>query len=198
LESLLAVDEAVAAVVDALRRAGELERTLIVFTSDNGYLAGEHRLPHGKAQVYEPAIRVPLLIRGPGIPAGVRPRQLVTNADLAPTILEAAGAVAGRAQDGRSLLALTRDPYAGRRRALLIEVWRGLRLRTAAIRTPRWLYARHQGGWRELYDLRRDPEQLLSLQASPAHQVVQAALARSLWKLRTCQGTSCRRPAPRL
>jgi arylsulfatase A-like enzyme len=100
LESLKAVDDAVERIVDGLRDAGELERTLIVFTSDNGYLAGEHRLGHGKAQVYEPAIRVPLMIRGPGVPRASRPSQLVTNADLAPTILDVADATAGRPQDG--------------------------------------------------------------------------------------------------
>jgi arylsulfatase A-like enzyme len=191
LESLLAVDEAVAAVVAALRDAGELDRTLILFTSDNGYLAGEHRLSHGKAQVYDPATRVPLLMRGPGVPPGVRPRQLVSNADLAPTILEAAGAAPGRLLDGRSLLPLTRNPARGRRRALLIEVWKGMRIRTAAVRTPRWLYAEHAGGRRELYDLRHDPEEIESLHASPAQAAARAALARTLRGLRTCRGRGC-------
>jgi N-acetylglucosamine-6-sulfatase len=66
LESLLAVDDAVAALVAALRETGELERTLIVFTSDNGFFHGEHRVPYGKVMVYEPSIRVPLIMRGPG------------------------------------------------------------------------------------------------------------------------------------
>ncbi|MGH2804986.1 MAG: sulfatase family protein, partial [Thermoleophilaceae bacterium] len=104
LESLLAVDEGVVRIVDALARAGELERTLIVFTSDNGFFHGEHRVPYGKVMVYEPSIRVPLILRGPGVPSGGRRRQLVTNADLAPTIMDAAGAApAGRVPDGRSL-----------------------------------------------------------------------------------------------
>jgi N-acetylglucosamine-6-sulfatase len=192
LESLLAVDEGIERIVAALRSAGELEQTLIVFTSDNGYMAGEHRLPHGKAKAYEPAIRVPLLLRGPGVPAGTRPDQLVTNADLAPTILDVARAVPGRPQDGRSLLPLSRDSALGRNRPLLIEVAKGAAMRTTAIRTSRWLYAEHAGGGRELYDLARDPQQLASLHAAPALAGLRAALARRLDALRRCRGAECR------
>ena len=70
LESLLAVDEAVATIVAALAAPGELDNTLIIFTSDNGFFHGEHRVPTGKILLYEPSIRVPLIVRGPGIPAG--------------------------------------------------------------------------------------------------------------------------------
>ncbi|HEY7455382.1 MAG TPA: sulfatase [Thermoleophilaceae bacterium] len=192
LESLMAVDEAVERIVAALRDAGELERTLIVFTSDNGYLSGEHRLPHGKANIYEPAIRVPLMVRGPGVPSAVRPRQLVTNADLAPTILDVAAAVPGRKQDGRSLLPLARHPDLGRRRALLIEVAKGTRMRTTAIRTHRWLYAEHAGGATELYDLLTDPQELTSLHANPAFAGVRQALATRLAALGHCAGRDCR------
>ena len=110
LESLLAVDEAVAAVVGALRAAGELGRTLIVFTADNGFMHGQHRRPTGKNLVYEPAIRVPLVVRGPGVPGGIRLRHLVANVDLAPTVVDAANARAGRRMDGRSLLPLVASP----------------------------------------------------------------------------------------
>ena len=77
LESLLSVDEGVKQVVDALRATGELDNTLIIYTSDNGYFHGEHRIPKGKLHIYEESIRVPLEMRGPGIPRGVtveRPR----------------------------------------------------------------------------------------------------------------------------
>ena len=93
LESLLAVDEGIVRVVGALRAAGELDKTLIVFTSDNGFFHGEHRVPYGKVMVYEPSIRVPLILRGPGVPAGERRRQLVTNGARAgrPLAVPAAG-----------------------------------------------------------------------------------------------------------
>ena len=192
LESLIAVDEGVERIVAALRDVGELERTLIVFTSDNGYLAGEHRLRHGKAKVYEPAIRVPLLLRGPGVPRGVRPRQLVTNADLAPTVLDVAETIAGRMQDGRSLLPLARNPGLGRHRPVLVEVAKGARMQTTAIRTARWLYAEHTGGATELYDLVRDPYELKSLHAVPGLAGLRAKLAFRLQALRRCRGFECR------
>ena len=194
LESLVAVDEAVETIVSALDAAGELDRTLIMFTSDNGYLAGEHRMGHGKAQVYEPAIRVPLLMRGPGVPGLARRGQLVTNADLAPTILDAAWATPGRVQDGRSLLPLARNPAVGRGRALLVEIGRGTGLATTAVRTRRWLYAERAGGARELYDLRADPDELSNLSVSRAHIPARMALARTLAALERCSGSTCRQP----
>ncbi len=194
LESLLAVDEAVEQIVAALRRSGELDDTLLVFTSDNGYMAGEHRLPHGKAKAYDPSIRVPLMIRGPGVPAGSQPQQLVVNADLAPTILDAARATAGRVLDGRSLLPLTRDPALGADRPLLVEVAKGAGMLTTAIRTRRWLYAEHANGSAELYDMAADPHQLRSLHADPAQAPVRLRLARQLAALRTCAGIACRQP----
>lgn len=87
LESLQSVDEGIAQVLTALEASGELDQTLIVFTSDNGFFNGEHRLAQGKGRHYEPATRVPLLLRGPGVPAGMSVVEPVTNADLAPTIL---------------------------------------------------------------------------------------------------------------
>ena len=72
LESLLSVDEGVAAVMDALRAQDALDNTYVIFTSDNGFFHGEHRIPTGKNRVYEEAIRVPLLMRGPDVPEGRR------------------------------------------------------------------------------------------------------------------------------
>ena len=120
-ESLLAVDEGVERIVAALRRAGELDDTLIVFTSDNGYLLGEHRLPDEKVNVYEESVRVPLAVRGPGIPAGARVADPVANVDLAPTIVAAAGAEAEIEMDGRSLIPLARHPGRHTNRPILLE-----------------------------------------------------------------------------
>jgi arylsulfatase A-like enzyme len=199
LESLLAVDEGIVRVVDALRSAGELENTLIVFTSDNGFFHGEHRVPYGKVMVYEPSIRVPLVLRGPGVPAGERRRQLVTNADLAPTILEAAGAApAGRVPDGRSLFPLLRDRGLAWGRELLVEGAPGFRaVAYAALRNDRFVYAEHDNGERELYDLRRDPHQLENAIGLRRYAAVEARLAERLAALHACAGAGCRR-APRL
>jgi N-acetylglucosamine-6-sulfatase len=191
LESLLAVDEAVAKIVAALRESGELRNTLIVFTSDNGFFHGEHRVASGKVLLYEPSIRVPLIMRGPGIPAGLRLRQHVGNVDLAPTIVDAAAATAGRTMDGRSLLPLFGDPALRLGRDLLVERMPGDG-NFSAIRTPRYLYAEHWNGERELYDLARDPHELQSRHDDPAYVAIQADLAARLARLRTCAGETCR------
>ena len=200
LESLMAVDEAVVRLVDGLRAERELDNTLIIFTSDNGFFHGEHRVPFGKVLVYEPSIRVPLIMRGPGVPEGERRRQLVTNADLAPTILEAAGARPGKIQDGRSLFPLLEDRGLEWGRDLLIEGAPGVNQPAFdALRTYRFVYVQHANGERELYDLERDPHQLTSLHNDPAYAGVQSELAMRLGALSVCAGTSCRAgPAARL
>jgi N-acetylglucosamine-6-sulfatase len=200
LESLLAVDEAVVRLVDTLRAERELDNTLILFTSDNGFFHGEHRVALGKVLVYESSIRVPLIMRGPGVPEGERRRQLVTNADLAPTILEAAGAKPGKPQDGRSLFPLLEDRGLEWGRDLLIEGAPGVNQPAFdALRTYRYVYVQHANGERELYDLERDPHQLTSLHNDPAYADVQADLSLRLGLLSVCAGRSCSaKPAARL
>jgi N-acetylglucosamine-6-sulfatase len=192
LESLLAVDDAVESIVSTLRSVGELDDTLILFTSDNGFFHGEHRVPAGKVLVYEPSIRLPLLMRGPGVPAGTTAHQLVTNADLAPTILDASGARPGRVEDGRSLLDLVHDGGVEWGRELLIEGGNAQGLTFTALRNYRWKYVEHTTGEVELYDLERDPDELTSLHADPALAGLRAAMAGRLRALRSCAGRGCR------
>ena len=192
LESLLAVDEGVAQIVAALQATGQLQRTYIVFTADNGFFHGEHRVPAGKTLVYEPSIRVPLIIRGPGIPRGGRRPQLVANIDLAPTIAAAARVRPGRAQDGRSLLPIARDRLLFGGRDILLET-----PTYSAIRTPRWVYVEHANGEKELYDLLRDPHQLTSQHANAAYERTRSELASRLTRLRGCSGATFRQ-APEL
>ena len=191
LESLLAIDEGVDRIVAALRAAGELDNTLIAYTSDNGFFHGEHRIATGKNRVYEEAIRVPLLIRGPGLDKGVQVDELVTNADLAPTILDAAEAQPGRVVDGRSILRFARHPSRLRGRELLVE-----QDSYVAIRTERYVYAEYvageNAGQAELYDLETDPFELINQAANPAYDAAEGALAARLAELRTCSGPSCR------
>lgn len=192
LESLLAVDELVARLVDALEETGELDRTLVVFTSDNGFFHGEHRIREGKFLPYEEAIRVPLLVRGPGFPAGAVATQLVANIDLAPTLLAASGATARLRLDGVPLQPLAADPRAGRGRALLLEALEGNRATYTGVRTARWLWIEYDDGSRELYDLERDPLQLRSRHLAKALARTRAELAAQLDELRGCAGESCR------
>jgi N-acetylglucosamine-6-sulfatase len=211
-ESLLAVDDAVAAIVAALRRSHELENTYILFTSDNGYMQGEHDIPSGKMLPYEPSTAVPLILRGPGVPARAVSHELVANVDLAPTILDVARARPGKVLDGRSLLPFARDPRRRSNRPLLHETGGrrfvlardedrgGADLRRVmsyrAVRTSRWLWVEYRDGARELYDRASDPDELRSLDGDPAYRHVRARLHRVLRRLATCTGAACRRPAP--
>ena len=124
LETLLAVDDAVTKIVNELDAQGVLDETYIVFTSDNGYMQGQHRLHQGKFVAYDPSSKVPLLIRGPGIPPGSISKELVSNVDIVPTILDAANATPGVTQDGRSLLPFAADPALRSTRPILLETGR--------------------------------------------------------------------------
>jgi arylsulfatase A-like enzyme len=187
LASLLPVDKLVGRVLEALRTTGELSNTYVIYTSDNGYLLGEHRL-EAKGKLYEESARVPLVMRGPGVPAGATLDQLTANVDLAPTILDAADAapVGPEPVDGRSLLPLVRDPAIEWRQELLLE-----NNVSTAIRTPDYMYAEHPDGEAELYDLRTDPFQLESLHADPDQQGRIQMLSERLAEIHDCAGASC-------
>jgi arylsulfatase A-like enzyme len=202
-ETLMAVDEAVASIVETLRSTGQLDNTLILFTSDNGFFHGEHRVRNGKVLLYEPSIRVPLLIRWTGnksLPRGVHRKQLSMNVDYAETILGAAGETARpeRIEDGVNLLRFWRDGGLELGRDLLVDNTPGAG-HFDAIRSRNFLYAEYATGERELYDLERDPSELTSQHANPAYDSIKASLAARLHRLVTCSGGSCRtKPAVRL
>lgn len=187
LRALLAVDELVDGLLRDLRARGELQRTLAVFTSDNGHLWGEHGLIE-KAWPYTPATAVPLVLRWDGhVTAGAIDPRVTGLIDVAPTILQAAGLDAS-GTDGRSLL----DP----RTRLLLEHWRGRRSAVpswGSIRTRRFQYVEYGSGGppSQLFDLRRDPGQERNLLSEGA-PVPPAArrLATALEEARSCSGTS--------
>lgn len=189
LESLLSVDEGVEKVVRALRGERALANTFVIFTSDNGYFTGEHRVTTGKTLVYEPASRVPLLIRGPGVPRGVSVRDLTINADIAPTVVEVSGAQPTHLLDGRSLLAAAQRPWSETGRELLIAT-----TRYEAIHTERYVWVEHNTGEFELYDMQNDPHQLSSQHDDPSYSAVRQRLGERLAALRDCAGETCRIP----
>ena len=164
IESIQAVDDLVGAVVRTLgEKPGVLSNTYIVFTSDNGWHHGEHRIRSGKGRPYEESVRVPLVIRGPSVAAGSTTANLVLNTDYFPTFMDLAGA---RAQtppyvDGRSLRpVLTGGAPSSWRTAILIE-GRGsgsdpeieVDRNYNAVRESTRKYVEYEGGFRELYDL---------------------------------------------
>jgi N-acetylglucosamine-6-sulfatase len=193
LETLQAVDDLVEAIVDALQSAGKLEDTFIIFTSDNGFAYGDHRL-FGKIDVYEGSIRVPLVIRGPGIPENQTRSQLVNNLDVVATIEELAGARPGLVPDGRALTPLFADANAPWRSALLVEgghAQSSPARRFTAVRTETRKYVKHEDGFEELYDLKADPHELENKAGDPAYASDQAALSRIYDTLKACTGSGC-------
>jgi N-acetylglucosamine-6-sulfatase len=202
-ETLLAVDEMVEKVVNTLFQTGKLNNTLIIFTSDNGFLMGEHRLKHIKTVPYEESIRVPLIIRGPGIPAGAVRAQMVNNVDVVATIVEAANITAGRTLDGHSLLPLMKNALTPWRSALLVQgivpPYGPTANRFQAVRTATAKYVEIMAGTpdeeRELYDLVADPRELENKADNPdvtsADAMLQEQLRMTLATLRTCVGATC-------
>jgi N-acetylglucosamine-6-sulfatase len=193
-ETLLAVDEAIASIVDTLRQTGELDNTLILFTSDNGFFHGEHRVANGKVLWYEPSIHLPLLMRWTGnrsLPRGVHRSQLTMNVDDAETILAATGTKAGRTEDGVSLLTFWRDRGKEIGRDILLDNSPGAG-HFDGIRTLHYKYAEYANGDRELYDLRNDPYELQSQHGNPAYDALKASLAARLHGLVACKGATCR------
>jgi N-acetylglucosamine-6-sulfatase len=161
VESLQAVDALVAGVEGKLRAEDVLSNTYIVFTSDNGFHHGEHRIPSHKARPYEEDIRVPLVIRGPNVPPGSSTEELVLNADYFPTFMDLAGAQTPPYVDGRSLLPVfTGSATTSWRTAILIEGRKysadpeiPVDFNYNAIRTSTSKYIEYEEGFRELYDL---------------------------------------------
>jgi N-acetylglucosamine-6-sulfatase len=194
LQSLQSVDDLVEAVVAALKSAGKLDNTVIIYTSDNGFLFGEHRLV-GKSAAYEESIKVPLVMRGPGIPANATRGQLVNNLDVVATILDLAGAAPGITADGRSLAPLFADADAPWRSALLIASpvnrFEPPSHRYTGVRTPTRKYVKYDGGFEELFDLSADPHELNNEAGNAPYEADLAALRRLQDTLKTCAGASC-------
>jgi arylsulfatase A-like enzyme len=221
--ALRAVDRGVKKIVGTLDKEGELDETVIVFVSDNGFFLGEHRIAVNKTFPYEEAVRVPLAMRVPqGVVGGSRPskvKKLVANIDLAPTILELAGGepCSGgpcRVMDGHSLVGLLRGNGGGipNDRSLVLEYGRnrdkaGLLCEYAGIRDPDRSYIEYTGlangggcdpiAEGELYDLRRDPFQLDdAFITNGAASGAQGAMEAKLEELRDCAGIAGRDPQP--
>jgi arylsulfatase A-like enzyme len=194
-ESLLAVDDLVAKIVDTLQSVGQLDNTIIIFTSDNGWLLGEHGIPFAKVVLYEEAVRVPLLVRGPGFPPGATATQPVANIDLAATIAARAGATPMIPVDGVDLTPIANDPTVAKNRAILLEEF-SQKPGYKAVRVPGFMYAEYADGSAELYDLFKDPLELESKDKDPAYAKTKARLAKALGDLANCQAASCQVEVP--
>jgi arylsulfatase A-like enzyme len=177
LRCLASVDEGVGHLFAALEKSGQLDNTIIIYTSDNGMLMGEHGKFNVKRWAYDPVLRVPLLVRYPRlVSAGSVREQMVLNIDVAPTLLQLADVEPIVPMHGQSFLPLLRNSNAPWRKAFLAEYflekvsprerpWK-------AVRTERWKYIEYteEGIPAELYDLQNDPCEEHNLIAEPAAQ----------------------------
>jgi arylsulfatase A-like enzyme len=173
LATLWSVDQAIGAILDRLEARGQLDGTLVVFLSDNGWLWGEHRIFNRKNLLYEETVRVPFLVRYP--PLGPVPRvesRLVANIDIAPTLYELAGLPIPPEVDGRSLVPLLQGGFPVRD-ALLLEAWNSATSPPwQGIRTETHVYIERDGDRPELYDMVNDPYQLQNVADDPAYAAV--------------------------
>ncbi|MCX7620717.1 MAG: sulfatase [Acidimicrobiales bacterium] len=194
LQSLQAVDDLVEQVVRALERTGQLDNTIIAFSSDNGWMFGEHGLVFTKVVLYDESVRVPMIVRGPGFPKARVVTQPTTDADWVPTVLEVTGASAPFPVDGEPLTQFAADPNSGKDRAVLLEAWHQGRERSwqaSGVRVAGFVYIEWDTGDRELYDLFNDPFQLDNKADNPVYARTQARLATALDELRSCLGQGC-------
>jgi len=222
LDSLRAIDDGVKQVIDTLGGLGRLRNTYVIFTSDNGFFFGEHRLVGGKFLAYEPSTHLPFLIRGPGIKPGASTGELASNVDIAPTILQLAGATADKSIDGRSLVPYLLDPSLRTRRPILFESFvetsdvqanstgRAGRTRdntaSASILTPPkdyegirlgpFKYIAWPSGEKELYDINKDPDELHNLVRDHNFFPIRNFLHNQLLQLEDCVGKRCQRATP--
>jgi arylsulfatase A-like enzyme len=202
------IPELLAALERAERRTGR--ESYVVFSSDGGFFLGEHRLPYEKNWHYGAATDVPLVISGPGVSQNAEISAPVANIDLAPTLMQMAGAGDGvtAAIDGRSLVPLLEHPSVAdtswwKQRAVLLEGFWGnsRRRRYSGVRTNTHVYVEHYAHedgktreFRELYDRQADPgyrRNLLHGRVSPESQRVAWRLATLLDRLRMCSGRQC-------
>jgi N-acetylglucosamine-6-sulfatase len=192
MRCLTSIDEGVGRVLKALEETGQLDNTVVIFTSDNGYFWGEHGLGDKRA-AYEESIRVPLFIRYPKLikssGAGTTRDQAALNVDIAPTLLELAGASIPKEMHGRSLAPLFKDNPRKWRDAFLTEYFAEERFPNIAswqaVRAARWKYIHYTelDGSDELYDLKADPGEMKNLIADPGAQPALREMKRELQRL---------------
>jgi arylsulfatase A-like enzyme len=189
---MASVDEGVGMLLGSLERSGALDRTLIVFVSDNGYFFGEHGLGPERRFAYEDGIRSPLLVRYPPlVKPGTVIDALALALDIAPTVLEVAGETPGPNIQGRSLVPLLRGEQPAWRTSFLAEYYGEaaipwlVAMSYKAVRTDRYKYIdwTQYPGCDELYDLASDPYELTNLARDPGRAGLRAELRGDLGRL---------------
>jgi N-acetylglucosamine-6-sulfatase len=193
MQSALTLEHLCANVIDALERTNQLDDTYLIFTSDNGFHLGLHRIKTTKGTPYVESHEVPFVVRGPGVPAGASFDELAANIDLAPTVLDLAGVTVPSWMDGRSLKPFFDGSAPGSwRMSLLVENMEspGKKPRPpySGIRRRDEVYVEYMSGEKEYYDLKKDPYQLEN-----RPQDAPRAIKDKLSALKECAGDGCRR-----
>jgi arylsulfatase A-like enzyme len=246
LAALLSVDEGVKQILDQLSALGRINNTYVIFTSDNGFFFGQHRLVGGKFLAYEPATHLPLIIRGPGIEPNVKSGQLVSTIDIAPTILELAQVTPDKSIDGTSLMPFAKEPTLRTRRPLLFESFvqtndveqdgdaatgestttagqargklgvkgaakgasaEGAAAHASVVAPPKNYYGIRLGpykyiewpdGEKELYDINKDPYELINIVRDKNYSPIRNFLHEELVRMEECSGRTCQEVAEKL
>ena len=190
--SLMSIEDGVGEILKALKETGQLDNTIIVFTSDNGYFYGEHGLSVERRLAYEESIRMPLLVRYPRIiKAGTVRNEFALNIDLAPTLLSIAGVPVPANVQGHSLVPLLKRQSVKWRDAVLIEYYsdrvfpRIVQMGYKAVRNGRWKYIHYLEltGMDELYDLKTDPYEMNNLINHPGSEQARDEMKREMERL---------------
>ncbi|KAI9369166.1 Six-hairpin glycosidase-like protein [Aspergillus egyptiacus] len=214
LRSLQSVDEMVDELLTRLERAGQLDNTYVIYSSDNGFHIGHHRLPPGKTTSYDEDIRVPFFVRGPGIPAGETKTQVTTHIDFAPTIFELLGLPLREDFDGTPMR-IAKNSAAVPHEHVTVEYWgvavlegiyaniapdNGYRMPNTTYKSVRIVSETHNlfyAVWcnndHELYDLNTDPYAMKNIYPSTASTFLDR-LDALLLVLKSCQGSTCIKP----
>ena len=210
LRMLLSLEEMLDNIIETLKNEGVLDNTYIFFTSDNGLRYGVHRLPGGKLTPYEEDIHVPLVVRGPGVPAGQTVNHFTSNVDFLPTFADIAGVLEPESADGRSLLKVLKGEHpqdSNLRSSLLIEHWppaipgnkwpgmggpMNIPPKYKALRTDIFKYVVYVTDERELYDLRGDPFEMENIYKTANPKLIEQLETR-LQEYGSCSGESCRK-----
>ncbi len=190
-EMLLAVDEGLGRILETLEQAGTLDQTVIILTSDNGYFYGEHGLSVERRMPFDESIRNPLLIRyPPAVEAGRVVSDFALTVDIAPTVLELAGAPIGEHIQGRSLLPILRGEKANWRKSILVEFYTYenpfpwlVDMDYRLVRTKQYKYVHWIKHPPELYDLAADPFETHNVIDEPGMASVARTLRSELGRL---------------
>ncbi len=204
-QSVVAIDAMIARIKAELVTQGVADNTYLIISADNGFHLGEHRLGAGKQTAFDTDIRVPLVVTGPGVPAGRTVNELTENIDLRPTFAALGGVPASPMIDGRDLSKLLHGGTAAEPRDTILVEHRGEAMTSkdpdvqpassgnpptyAAIRGPDWLYVEYITGEREYYDTVADPDQLNNVVATvPPGRLMQ--LHNTLARMQACSGAA--------